>query len=1101
MRAGVATETVTVVFTDLVGSTELMSRRGEAAADDLRREHFGLLRTAVAEHGGREVKNLGDGLMVVFDAVTGALACAVAMQQAIAGRALDTEPLSIRVGVASGDAEFDNDDYFGLPVVEASRLCAKADGGEILTTELVRMLARSRSDVELVSVGALELKGLDEPVETFRVRWSPITVTEERPPLPSRLESARTFNFVGRDAERIQLAVAWKTIIGGARRMMFLAGEPGIGKTTLSAQFASDVYDEGGLVVYGRSDEDLGVPYQPWIEAFGQLVAHAPEQVLVSHVGARGAHLARLVPQLAERLQVEAPSGGDADAERFVLYGCVTDLLSRMSAEQPVLFVLDDLHWADRATVQLLRQVANAEQPMRVGVLGTFRDSEIGTDHPVSELLAALHREGGADRIALRGFGDDELLALLETIAGHDMDDQGVALRDALLAETAGNPFFVAEILRHLAESGAIYQRDDGRWVADADLRAAGLPVSVREVIGRRIATLGPDTERVLALASVIGRDFDISLLAVVANIDEDTVIDLCDAAVTAAVLATTDRYDRYTFAHALIEHTLYDSLSPARRARAHNTIAETLETLLGEDPGDRTAELAYHWAAAVQPTDTAKAVHYAQLAGDRALEQLAPDEAIRWYSQALELLARNPRADDRQRAELLVGLGDAQRQNGVASYRETLLEATRLADQTDDVALLVRAVFANNRGYQSATGGVDHERIAAIDRALEAVGPTPTAARAKLLALASTERLHLVGLDERVALADGAVAVARASGDGAALVWALQRPLTAISHPSTLSLRSARSNEACMIADELVDPAMQYWAHNNAWITAFERADGVALDDHLRRGEDLAEQVPHTSIRHTLMYQHAWIAGLHGDLAEYERLAEAALSFGTDNGERDAFTLYAVQLANIRSHEGRLHELIPLIEQALVDTPTLQAYRPVLAWAHARAGHIEPARTMIHEDLNAGLPMPDDAGWSIGMSAWAEVAALTRDNSAARILRERLVPYRDGMVATGMTFSPAVCHYLGLVDHLLNRYDDAEQWLAEALQLHEQVRAPKLVAETQVAWAAMLADRAERYDHDRARTMTQAALDTAITGGYGYIESDARAVLDRLSR
>src|SRR5262249_58673098 len=136
-----------------------------------------------------------------------------------------------------------------------------------------------------------------------------------------------------------------------------------------------------------------------------------------------------------------------ADAERFVLYGCVTELLARTSEEQPVLIVLDDLHWADRATVQLLRQVASADQPMRVGVLGTFRDSEVGTDHPVSELLAALHRQGGAERIALRGFGDDELLALLETIAGHEMDDQGVALRDALLAETAGNPFFVAEIL------------------------------------------------------------------------------------------------------------------------------------------------------------------------------------------------------------------------------------------------------------------------------------------------------------------------------------------------------------------------------------------------------------------------------------------------------------------------------------------------------------------------------------------------------------------------------------------------------------------------------------------------------------------------------
>ena len=230
------------------------------------------------------------------------------------------------------------------------------------------------------------------------------------------------------------------------------------------------------------------------------------------------------------------------------------------------------------------------------------------------------------------------------------MTEDGIALRDAVLAETAGNPFFVGEILRHLAETGAIYQQDDGRWIAGADLRAAGLPVSVKEVVGRRLAGLGPDTERVLALAAVIGRDFDVPSLAAVAHLDEDAVVDLCDAAVLAAVLQTTDDPDRYTFAHALIEHTLYDGLSPARRSRAHRAVAEHLELRWGADPGDRAGELAHHWAAAVQPTDMAKAVHYAAVAAARALDQLAPDEALRWYGQALELLDRSP-DDPHQRA------------------------------------------------------------------------------------------------------------------------------------------------------------------------------------------------------------------------------------------------------------------------------------------------------------------------------------------------------------------------------------------------------------------------------------------------------------------
>src|SRR6476619_2967539 len=217
-----AAETITVLFTDLVGSTDLLSRVGEARADELRREHFGLLRAAITEHGGREVKNLGDGLMVVFDGVAAALDAAVAMQQAITARPEGSEPLSITIGVAVGDAELEDDDYFGFPVVEAARLCAKAQGGEILTTEFVRMLAKSRSDVELESVGALELKGLDEPVETYRVRWAPAELRDERPVLPARLASSVSANFVGRAAEVEQLTDAWKAIGAEGERWVLL---------------------------------------------------------------------------------------------------------------------------------------------------------------------------------------------------------------------------------------------------------------------------------------------------------------------------------------------------------------------------------------------------------------------------------------------------------------------------------------------------------------------------------------------------------------------------------------------------------------------------------------------------------------------------------------------------------------------------------------------------------------------------------------------------------------------------------------------------------------------------------------------------------------
>jgi predicted ATPase len=308
-------------------------------------------------------------------------------------------------------------------------------------------------------------------------------------------------------------------------------------------------------------------------------------------------------------------ASADAESERYLLFGAVVDLLARISLVAPVVLVLDDLQWADRPTIQLLRHLVSSDVAMRLVVVGTFRDSEITTTHPLADALAALHREEGVERIALRGLGDDELLSLLESIAGHEMASDGLQMRDALLAETEGNPFFVHEMLRHLAETGAILQDGSGRWVATPALRASGMPVSIREVVERRISGLGDETARVLSVASVIGRDFDVEVLAGCIEMDDDVLLDLCDDAVRASVLTDSEMPGRYTFAHALIQHTLYDGLSTGRRARTHRLVAEALEEICGDEPGPRIGELAHHWSQATRPDDGIRALDYTRRA------------------------------------------------------------------------------------------------------------------------------------------------------------------------------------------------------------------------------------------------------------------------------------------------------------------------------------------------------------------------------------------------------------------------------------------------------------------------------------------------------
>ncbi|HMC05535.1 MAG TPA: adenylate/guanylate cyclase domain-containing protein, partial [Actinomycetota bacterium] len=306
-----STETVTILFTDMVGSTEAAVRLDREAAEELRRSYFALLRRSVAASGTREVKNLGDGLMVASVSVSGALDCAVAMQRAIEVHNRRTnQELRVRIGISAGDATREDDDYFGLPVVEAARLCSAARGGQVLTTKLVRMAAGAGSGHRLHPVGPLVLDGLPEPVAVCELAWAP--QAEHGIPLPARLSVRPPAAFVGRGPERSELA---RTAAAAAHRrhVVLVAGEPGIGKTALASEVAAAARASGSTVLYGRCDADLGRPYQPFVEALGHYVAHSPESVLDAHVANHGGELARLVPDLRRRLAgVPAPQTDDA---------------------------------------------------------------------------------------------------------------------------------------------------------------------------------------------------------------------------------------------------------------------------------------------------------------------------------------------------------------------------------------------------------------------------------------------------------------------------------------------------------------------------------------------------------------------------------------------------------------------------------------------------------------------------------------------------------------------------------------------------------------------------------------------------------------------
>ncbi|MGH9012052.1 MAG: ATP-binding protein, partial [Acidimicrobiia bacterium] len=639
-----ASALVTMLFTDLVGSTELLSRAGDEDAQRIFRSHHDLLAETAAAHGG-EVKWLGDGLMVAFASVTDALSAAIAMQQA-AHRPVAGEYLAIRVGLNAGEALRDEADYFGTTVVVARRLCDRAQAGQILCSDVIAALLGGRPGFVFSELGKLELKGVPVPVGALEVRYE----TEAAHGLPARLP------FVGREPELERLAKTLAETTVGRGGLVMVLGDPGIGKTRTTEELAERARREGMDVAWGHCYEgDWAPPYGPFVEVLEALTASTEPGELRADLGDGGAALAQLVPGL-RRVLPDLPEAVplQPDEERFRLIDAMAQFLVARSHRAPLVCCLDDLHWADHSSVAMLRHVARFAVGQRLLVLGTYRDAEVGPGHPLAEALGALRRDVEYQRVKLAGLEAKSVGQLLDALAEHDVTG---AIATAIAAETDGNPFFIKEVLRHLVEEGRFFRGADGRWATDRPIADLGIPEGVREVIDRRLSRLSGDANKLLAAASLFEGTFRFDVLVRVASLDEDSALDALDEALTAHLLVPAGGIDSYGFAHALVRHTLADALSPSRRGRLHLRVAEALEAAAGDaSTVARAGEIAgqYHRAAGLAGAE--RGVEPALAAATHAEATGAHDEAARFLRMALDLL---PEGDSR-RARLLSRLGMA---------------------------------------------------------------------------------------------------------------------------------------------------------------------------------------------------------------------------------------------------------------------------------------------------------------------------------------------------------------------------------------------------------------------------------------------------------
>jgi transcriptional regulator with XRE-family HTH domain/tetratricopeptide (TPR) repeat protein len=564
--------------------------------------------------------------------------------------------------------------------------------------------------------------GLDEPSRSA-------LIVAARHPAPTLVDGDGF--FVGRARELERLQACWDRVAAGGSGIVTVVGEAGIGKTSVARAFGAAATRQRAMVLWGRSFEgDWQPPYGPWVDAITRYASGVDPERIRAELGQGAPSIARVVPGVRAVLpDLPDPPSLASDDERLRLFDAIGRFLLAVSERQPVLLVLDDLHWADLDSLRLLRHVTGYAGLGRVLILGTYRDPEIGLtrEHPLRATLGALRRETHYEQIDVSGLAPDDLAAYLENYAGAQLSRDLVRL---IAEETRGNPFYAGELVRDLAEGGTVLAGASGE--AEVSIQAVDVPAGVREVVGTRVARLSGDTRLLLSLAAGLGAGFDFDILEQLTELSEDTLLGCLDEALEAGLIrVATDHPPTYEFVHAIVRHALYRQLNPDRRARLHRRIAIALERAYADRELEHAAAIAAHYHASASVPGADKGVRYALAVAWQAKAAFAHERAVAFLRMARDLAVGSPPSE---RAEILRRLAlaeaDALRLDEARASGELAFEAMQLAEaepheSADFLATLARAL------KDAGASAMSWESL--VDRGLALVGTQRGLAWARL--------------------------------------------------------------------------------------------------------------------------------------------------------------------------------------------------------------------------------------------------------------------------------------------------------------------------------------------------------------------------------
>ena len=645
----------------------------------------------------------------------------------------------------------------GVAVHLGARVMARAQADEVLVSSTVRDVLAG-SELRFIDRGPHELKGFADQwrlyvvdVESVHDR-SDASTTAETPTalasspsgkdvlrLPRLLMGAPTVDYVGRDVLLDRLRALWAEAMSGTCRAVLLAGEPGVGKTRTASELAQTAFSSGAIVLYGRCDEEAAIPYQPFVEALDWYVDHTTEPVLGRYAG----DLDRLDPLLRRHVSRLPPrTASDPRFEEHLLFEATRSWLVELSRRQPLVLVIDDLHWASKPVLLMLMHVlrgamAESEQT-RFLVVGTYRTGELGSTNPTAIMLGDLQRLPDVSRTDITGLSLSEVEVFVARAAGQELDEDGRRLSQLIYAETDGNPFFVGEVLRHLAESEAV-RRQDQRWIVP-DLTRLSVPDTVKDLIRRRVTALSAAASQALTTAAVVGRDFDLEILEAVTGIPDHQLLDAMEEAVRARLVEETGSglvsVRSHVGARGVSRGALTGSSDAVPSRHRHRA-----RTRPSHGPGVVGAPLRRGGDGQGRPFASGRVRPHRRRPGARGARSRRRRTR---YRAVLVLVESLEPEQERERVEALCGLGEARARPGQQRLPQHAPHRRTMRPRPPRHLPAHRAVLANSRGLPSVIGAINADRVALTESTLDLIDPGPSAEHARLLAnLAAEDRVR----------------------------------------------------------------------------------------------------------------------------------------------------------------------------------------------------------------------------------------------------------------------------------------------------------------------------------------------------------------------